>query len=106
MKKILMALVALACMVGGFAFDKAEIRAMSDKELVEMMAEISILESTGVYGVAALLDKGISLEEYGQFKSAVKAEYNRRTNPSVMDKAKDKASKASDWFWGKVGISE
>lgn len=116
MKKLIMALVALVCMVGsGFALTaekKIELtkimREMSDKELMEMVTDLKILERfySEDYINAYAVGKGLSLEEWGYYKSAIKAEYNRRTNPSTADKLKDKASKASDWFWGKVGISE
>lgn len=117
MKKLIGTIAIAVCLVSSaFSFTAAEkaqvrqnVRNMSDKELMAAKQSFAIIDNGGWLGnatLAYLLSEECTLEEIGFVKSAVNDEYNRRLNPSTKDKIKEKAGKASDWFWGQVGVVE
>lgn len=111
-KKIITAVIGMVCLMSSvFCMTPAqktamknELQKVSDAELVAMMyaAPATLLQY-----VAA---EKMTLADAKEFKELIEAECKRRTSPSTKDKVKDsvkdKASKASDWFWGQVGVVE
>lgn len=79
---------------------KKELQKVSDAELVAMMYAAP---ATLLGYVAA---EKMTLADAKEFKELIEAECKRRTEPSAKDKIKEKAGKASDWFWGQVGVVE